>query len=124
MTAKPCVLVIDDDEWMVDEYIRTLSAAGYQTERAHNSLEGIDMIDRVRPSAIILDLFMPGPSGLVLLHELQSHADLARIPVILVTNAANDIKPGALQPYGVALTLDKTTMQPSDIVAAVKKVLP
>ena len=124
MSAKPRVLVIDDDQWLVDSYARTLEAAGCVVERAGNTLEAIGMIDRVQPNVIVLDLFMPGPNGIVLLHELQSHTDLARIPVVLISNAARDLKPDVLQAYGVLQVLDKTSMQPDDIVSAVRKVLP
>lgn len=117
------VLVIDDDQWLVDEYTRTLMAAGYTVERAGNALDAMETIDRLRPDVIILDLFMPGPNGIVLLHELQSHADLGLIPIILISNAAGDLKPDILAPYGVLRVLDKTTMTPGDIVAAVKRVL-
>ena len=124
MSVRSRVLVIDDDQWLVDGYVRTLEAAKYTVERAENTLEAMGMIDRFRPNVIVLDLFMPGPNGIVLLHELQSHTDLARIPVVLISNAARDVKPDALQAYGVLQVLDKTTMQPGDIVAAVRKVLP
>lgn len=117
------VLVIDDDQWLVDEYTRTLTAAGYTVERAGNALDAMETIDRLKPEVIILDLFMPGPNGIVLLHEIKSHADLNRIPIILISNAAGDLKPEVLAPYGVLRVLDKTTMTPSDIVAAVKRVL-
>ena len=51
----------------------------------------METIDRLKPNVIILDLFMPGPNGIVLLHEMQSHADLSRIPIILISNAAGDL---------------------------------
>ena len=115
------VLVIDDDPWLIDEYARTLGVAGYIVERASNALDGMEVLDRLHPDCIVLDLFMPGPNGLVLLHEMRSHSDLSRIPVILISNAAADLKVAALQPYGVRQVLDKTTMTPSDIVAAVRR---
>ncbi len=117
------VLVVDDDQWQVDEYTRTLTAAGYIVERAGNALDAMETIDRLKPNVIILDLFMPGPNGIVLLHEMQSHADLSRIPIILISNAAGDLSLDVLAPYGVQKVLDKTTMVPGDIVAAVKWVL-
>ncbi len=117
------VLVIDDDQWLVDEYTRTLTTAGYTVERAGNALDAMETIDRLKPNVIILDLFMPGPNGIVLLHEIKSHTDLSRIPVILISNAAADLQPDVLAPYGVLRVLDKTTMTPGDIVAAVKRVL-
>ena len=117
------VLVIDDDQWLVDEYTRTLTAAGFIVERACNALDAIETIDRLKPGVIILDLFMPGPNGIVLLHELKTHTDLNQIPIILISNAAGDLKPDVLRPYGVLQVIDKTTMTPGDIVAAIRLVL-
>ena len=123
MTKHPRVLIIEDDDWFADEYVRTLGPAGYVVERASNVLDAIELIDTTRPQVIMLDLFMPGPNGLVLLHEIQSHSDLSNIPIIVVTNAAADLKPDILQPYGVQVVLDKTTIHPGDILAAVRRVL-
>lgn len=121
---KPRVLIIEDDEWLVDEYARTLNAHGYVPHHATNVLEGIRAVDAVKPVVIVLDLFMPGPNGLVLLHELKSHSDLSHIPVVVVSNSASELKSDALLPYGVLVVLDKASMQPADIVVAIKKVLP
>lgn len=124
MIKRAQVLIVDDDEWLADEYARTLKMAGFTTSYARNSLEAIAAINTKRPACIVLDLFMPGPNGLVLLHELQSHSDLAHIPVVLISNAAGDLQTDSLQPYGVLQVLDKANMQPADVVSAVKKVLP
>lgn len=123
MTRARRVLLIDDDRWLGETFARTLKQAGYTVDTAHNGLEGMDMIDRHQPDCIVLDLFMPGPNGIVLLHELRSHSDLAKIPVILCTNSASDLQIEELQHYGVARMLDKLTMTPDDLLVAVKKVL-
>ncbi len=123
MRTKRRIVVIDDDEWLVDTYTHTLAKAGYEVARAANALEAVQVIDTFQPDVIILDIFMPGPNGVALLHELQSYPDLARIPVIVVTNAARDIRHGALTPYGVQAVLDKTAMTPEDILLAVKRVM-
>lgn len=116
------ILLIDDDTWFVEQMARTVKKAGYEVALAHNGIEGIEQIDTARPDVIILDFFMPGPNGLVLLHELQSHSDLAAIPAILCTNSAADVAPEDLVQYGVRRVLDKTTMEPADVVAAIRKV--
>ena len=118
------VLVIDDDEWLVKLLARRLEHGGLTVRVALNSIEALDLIDDFHPNVIILDLLMPGPNGLVLLHELQSHDDLGRIPVVVCTTSAREVTLEQLRPYGVRLLLDKTTMQPDDIMAAVRKVLP
>jgi CheY-like chemotaxis protein len=116
------VLVVDDDEWLAGQYRKSLVAEGFSVQIVTNALAAIDAVDAHKPGAIILDLFMPGPNGIVLIHELRSHNDLANIPIILCTNSANDL-PSDMENYGVKVVLDKTTMHPDDIVAAVKKVL-
>ena len=118
------ILIVEDDAWLADEYARTLKSAGYTTGHAGNSLDAIGLIDVKRPACILLDLFMPGPNGLVLLHELKSHSDLANIPVVFISNAASDLAKDSLHSYGVMQVLDKATMHPEDVPAAVKKVLP
>ncbi len=117
------VLLVDDDRWLAELLAAEVQTAGYTVQTAENTLDAIATIDDFRPDAIILDLFMPGPNGIVLLHELQSHSDLAKIPVVLCTNSASELAASDLQAYGVKRLLDKTTMQPGDVVAAIKKVL-
>lgn len=119
----PRALVIDDDEWLAKLLARRLEHGGLAARIALNSIEALDLIDDFHPNVIILDLLMPGPNGLVLLHELQSHDDLGRIPVVVCTTSAREVTLEQLRPYGVQLLLDKTTMQPDDIMAAVRKVL-
>ena len=118
------VLLVEDDQWLGERFERILGRAGYEIKRANNGVVAMDAIDAKRPDAIVLDLFMPGPNGLVLLHELQSHTDLSTIPVVLCSNSSADIPLESLAPYGVRVKLDKTTMEPDDLVSAVRKVLP
>lgn len=118
-----CILIVDDDVWFANHLARTIKKAGYRAVCARNGVEAMREVDTVRPDVIILDFFMPGPNGLVLLHELQSHSDLATIPVILCTNVASDIGSENLAQYGVRRVLDKTTMEPLDVVTAIRKVL-
>jgi CheY-like chemotaxis protein len=123
MTNQQPVLIIDDDGWLASQFARLLESAGSTVHIAANALEGIDAVDKYHPKVIILDIFMPGPNGIVLLHELRSHSDLAQVPIVVCTNSASDIPHGNLAHYGVEQVLDKTAMHPEDIVAAVRKAL-
>ena len=123
MKAPNRVLVIEDDQWFSALFKKTLENAGYTVGTARNAIEGMKQIDAHNPDAIILDFFMPGPNAMVLLHELQSYTDTAKIPVIFCTNSATDIPVQSVNAYGVKVILDKTLMHPDDIVAAVRRVL-
>jgi len=122
MPAKR-VLVIEDDQWFLSLVKKTLEREKITVVTASNTIEGMVAINEMVPDVIILDFFMPGPNALVLLHELQSYSDTAKVPVILCTNNASDIPKDTLSAYGVVLTLDKTIMYPDDIAVAVRKAI-
>lgn len=115
------VLVIEDDAWQAEMTARQLARHDFQVEIAHDALAAFAMIDAHPPDAIILDMMLPGPNGMTFLHELRSHADIADIPVVVCSTQKLELK--ILQPYGVAAVIDKTTMEPDDVVVAVRKVL-
>lgn len=123
MSKKHYVLVVEDDEWMARQHIRTLEASGIHAEYVGHALAAIEALDDRTPDVIVLDVLLAGPNAFTLLHELRSHADLAAIPVILCTNSADSLAPNDLSAYGVRAVLDKMKMQPQDLVAAVKKAL-
>lgn len=123
MTKTHFILIVEDDDWLAEQYGRMLRAAGYAVDFAPHALAAMDAVDNRRPDVILLDLLLAGPNAFTLLHELQSHADLAGIPVILCTNSADQIASEDITAYGVCQVLDKATMHPDDVIAAVKKAL-
>lgn len=123
MSKKQSVLIIEDDPWMAEQNSRVLSKAGYKTRTVSNGFEAIDIIDKNIPDVIILDVLLPASTGFALLHELQSYSDTGSIPVILCTNLAPEISTHDIGAYGIKRVLDKSTMEPSDVVAAVRSVL-
>jgi DNA-binding response OmpR family regulator len=123
MTKTPYVLIVEDDDWLAEQYVRTLGEAGIRANSVPHALAAIDSIDAVRPDALVLDLLLAGPNAFTLLHEIRSHADLVTIPVILCTTSAEQIANEDIEVYGVHQVLDKTVMVPGDLIAAIKKVL-
>lgn len=124
MTKMPLVLIVEDDNWQAEQYVRILGDAGIRAEAVPHALAAMDSVDAALPDAIVLDVLLAGPNAFTLLHEFRSHPDLAGIPVILCTTIADQLAEEDLKAYGVRMVLDKTTMKPGDLVAAIKKVLP
>jgi CheY-like chemotaxis protein len=114
------VVVVEDDTWLAEHYLRVLRRDGYEAYHAPHAVSAIEIIDQVEPNVILLDVLLTGTTALVLLHELQSHADLANIPIVLATNLADQISLDDVKSYGVKRILDKATMHPEDIVAAIR----
>lgn len=115
------ILIVEDDVWLAQQHQRTLERGGFAVRVAPDALAAIDLIDELLPDVIILDVLLAGPNGLTLLHELRSYPDLAAIPVILCSNTVPDLSSQDLKTYGIQAILDKSTMHPSDIIKAIKR---
>lgn len=116
------VLIIEDDRWLSDTFEKVLQKNGWQTQVASDGEKGIDAIDDFAPDVLLLDFILPGPSASALLNELQSHTDLAGLPVVLCTSLdMKDFDADSLKRYGVRAVLDKTNVQPSEIVEALTR---
>lgn len=114
------IVIVEDDVLLGHHFERTLKKAGYSVATTPHALGAIRLIDDTKPAVIVLDMLLTGSTAMPLLHELQSHDDLARIPVVIVTSLAGDLLLETLKPYGVTHVLDKTTMHPDDLVVAVR----
>lgn len=114
------VLLVEDDQLLARQFITVLEAQGYSVKHARHAAEAIQHVDIAMPDIIILDLLLPVTTGIALLHELQSYEDTQGVPIVVCTSMADSIRLEELQPYGVQRLIDKTTMQPSDLGAAVR----
>lgn len=118
---KRLVLIIEDDLWQAEHLEKLIIKAGYRVSKAAHAYEAVDLVDDGTPDLIILDMMLPGANGMVLLHELRSHDDLAAIPIIVVSTLG--LNESSLQPYGVGAVLDKTTMTSEDLLRTVRRLL-
>lgn len=118
------VLLVEDDAWLGELEADVLTRAGFEVEHVPHGLAAIEIIDARPPEVLVLDVLLAGSTAFSLLHELQSYDDTQKIPVVLCTNLADQFDKKQLESYGVKRVIDKTTMQPADIVAAVKAATP
>lgn len=117
------IYIIEDDPWQAEQLGRTVQAAGYSTRLFTNGVEAMAALDDDKPDVIVMDMLLTGTTGITFLHELQSYNDTAIVPVIMCTGLADDMSIEELTPYGVRRILDKTVMQPDDVVTAIRSVL-
>jgi signal transduction histidine kinase/CheY-like chemotaxis protein len=84
-SGADCVLVIDDDATARELIADHLKADGFSVVTAAGGVEGLKLAKELRPIAITLDVMMPDLDGWSVLAALRQDAELAEIPVIMVT---------------------------------------
>ncbi|GEM_PF-960112 len=81
----PMVLIVDDDPSARDLMSKVVEKAGWNYIVAVNGREGLDILKKITPSIILLDLLMPEMDGFAVINELQKNEQWRKIPVIVVT---------------------------------------
>ena len=79
------VLVCDDEEVLRALIRAALDGGKHTVVEARNGDEAVEEARRARPDVILLDMMMPGRSGLDVLHEIRSQRELAQTPVVMLT---------------------------------------
>jgi CheY-like chemotaxis protein len=81
----PLVLVVDDAP-QIRRLVRVvLEACGYRVIDAEDGIVGMRLMQAHRPAVVIMDVTMPGPSGLDVLRAMRADPELAAMPVIILT---------------------------------------
>ena len=86
--GSAAVLVVDDDGQILQLVSRFLRANGFRVHAARNGAEMVECLRRAPVDLIVLDLMLPGKSGLDLCRELRRTSAL---PVIMLTAKGDDV---------------------------------
>jgi two-component system, OmpR family, phosphate regulon response regulator PhoB len=90
MSGPPRILVVED-EVAIQELLRyTLEQAAFEVVIANSAEQALAEIRNQLPAMVLLDLMLPGMSGVVLAKRLRSEARTRELPIIMVTARADE----------------------------------
>lgn len=81
------ILLVDDDPDVLDYLSTFLEDHDYETQTAIDSISALSALERFTPHIILIDVLMPGKSGLDLLVKLRKDPKWEEIPIIIVTGS-------------------------------------
>ena len=79
------VLLIEDEPNIIEAIRFLLTREGWQVETHSDGSDAVEVVRKVAPDLVILDMMLPGKSGMDILRELRAIADLAKLPVLMLT---------------------------------------
>ena len=82
---KPVALIVEDDRDIVALFRHVLDIAGYHTEIVMNGIEAMERLELLLPNIVLLDLQLPGMSGVEILKRMRADERMKSIPVVVIT---------------------------------------
>jgi CheY-like chemotaxis protein len=114
------VLVVEDDQVIRGVISEVLDDRGFRVVAVGNGVEALEVLDRERPAAVVLDLLMPVMHGWAFMESYFEKTDGAAIPIVVVS--VNPILPRSFNRFGVRACVGKP-FQVDDLLGAVEEAL-
>lgn len=89
MTSKKIVLV-DDEQDILSMLEYNLEKAGYQVHKANDGLKGVELVKKIKPDLVLLDVMMPGMDGVEVCQTIRDLDDFSQPVIAMLTSRAED----------------------------------
>lgn len=120
--ANQTILVVEDEQDIRKLIQYNLTQERFKVIEAEDGEQALKILQRDKPNLILLDLMLPGLSGLELCKILRGRSDTARIPILMLTAKAGE----ADKVIGLEMGSDDylpKPFSPREMVARVKAIL-
>lgn len=117
------IAIIEDDAVISQMYRMKFEAEGYDVQMAGNGKIGVELVEKMRPDIILLDLRMPEMDGAQALAQIRSHDWGKNIPVLILTNVGEEEAPHELRDLGIIGYIVKAELTPRQVTERVKEAL-
>lgn len=92
MTKKTCrVLVVDDDRPMAEAVKIVLETRGFRVWQAYDGQKALEIVAKKSPDLVVMDVEMPGVSGLDVCRHIKSRPETKHIKVVILS--ARSLRP-------------------------------
>lgn len=115
------VMIVEDDPILLRMYTEKLTFEGFNVVGANNGEDALEIATRENPNLIILDIMLPRMSGTDFLERFRQTSTGKDIPVIALTNLAEDEERQRALKLGVKEYLVKAMQTPEQVLEKVNK---
>lgn len=122
MAETKNILIVEDEPLHVEIYKEKLGNEGFSVVAAKDEFETENALKSMKPDLMLLDVLLPGKSGLEILADMRGMPEYAKLPVIVLTNYDDAATRNRAQRLGVLEYIVKANMTPVDIVHKIKRI--
>jgi DNA-binding response OmpR family regulator len=81
----PLALIVEDEDLLAELFAVAFEEAGYQTETARDGQQALDLLEKITPHIVLLDIHLPFVSGEEVFFAIKKMERLAETKVIMAT---------------------------------------
>jgi CheY-like chemotaxis protein len=117
------ILIIEDDQIVANVYRNKLAVEGYTTEVSADGELGLKVMRTFKPQLILLDLMLPGISGVDVIKEIRSEEEFSKVPIIIFSNTYLTNLIQEAWRAGANKCLSKSNCTPKDVIEIVRNAI-
>ena len=117
------ILLIEDDHFLSSLLKARLEKEEFTVMQAFDGEEAVHMLKETIPSLIVLDLIMPKVTGFEVLQMISITPQLDKVPVIVLSNLAQDSDVEKVRQLGAVGYFVKVKMSIDDLVEKIKSLV-
>ena len=114
------ILIIEDDQVVANVYRNKLTVEGYRAETAADGETGLKLLRTFKPQIVILDLMLPGISGVEVIKEIRKDIEFSKVPTVVFSNTYLTNLIQEAWRAGANKCLSKSSCTPKDIIDIVR----
>ena len=120
--ADPPLILVVEDNLDMNAYVAEVLRPHYRVVSAFNGEEGLERAIKTQPDLIVTDVMMPKMSGDLMVEAMHRRAELAEVPIVMLSAKADDELRLKLLQQGVQEYLNKP-FSDEELLARVKRLL-
>jgi CheY-like chemotaxis protein len=115
------ILILEDDQTLQTAYRLLLENEGHEVTAVENGKEGLEVLKKLRPDLILLDLLMPIMDGMTFLRKIRESGDETK--VVVLTNFDQDKQIEEAQELGAYKYIVKANSAPKELAQLVNHLI-
>ncbi|MDK3074430.1 response regulator [Sedimentitalea sp. JM2-8] len=116
------VLLIEDEPNIIEAIRFLLTRDGWRVDTHCDGTDAVQVIEAAKPDLVILDLMLPGKSGMDVLRDVRGIPEFAELPVLMLTARGQSRDRDMAEKAGVSRFMTKPFSN-AEVVTAVRDLL-
>lgn len=117
------IVIVEANEIVAGIYQHKLQAAGYHVDIALDGQIGLELINSIKPDMVLLDLMLPGLSGVEILKGLRRQEDFRDLPIIAFSSSSSGRVEEEARQAKATQVIARADHTPNQIVEKIKEVM-